>query len=52
MRLIGGILGILVAIVHIWTTVIGFQEGGTLGGILTLIFPILSEIYWVIKMIG
>lgn len=52
MRIIGFILGILVAIGHIWTTVIGFQEGGFLGGILSLILPFLSEIYWIIKMIG
>ena len=52
MKFIGWIFGILVVIGHIWTTVIGFQEGGFLGGILTLILPLLSEIYWVIKMIG
>jgi len=52
MKFIGWIFGILVAIGHIWTTVIGFQEGGFIGGLLTLIIPFLSEIYWLIKMIG
>lgn len=52
MRFIGNVLALLVAIAHIWTTVIGLQEGGIFGGILTFIFPILSEIYWVIKMFG
>ena len=52
MRILGFIFGVLVVIGHLWTTVVGFQEGGSLGGILTLILPFFSEIYWVIKMIG
>ena len=39
-------------ITHIWTVIIGFQEAGFFGGILTLILPFLSEIYWTIKMFG
>lgn len=39
-------------IVHIWTTVIGFTEGGFLGGILTFILPVLSEFYWLISTWG
>ncbi len=39
-------------ITHVWTTIIGFQEGGFFGGILTFIFPFLSEVYWMIKMFG
>lgn len=52
MRLIGMVLALLVAIAHIWTTIIGFQEGGIVGGVLSFMLPIMSEIYWVIKMIG
>lgn len=39
-------------IFHIWTTIIGFSEGGMLGGILTLFFPVIAEIYWMINMWG
>jgi len=43
----------LIAILfHLWTTVIAFNEGGFLGGILTLIFPVIGELYWMIKMWG
>lgn len=40
------------SIVHIWTTIIGFTEEGILGGILTFILPVLSEIYWLISTWG
>lgn len=40
------------SIVHIWTVVIGFTEAGILGGILTFIFPVFSEIYWLISTWG
>lgn len=46
---IGYILG---GIVHIWTVIIAFSEGGFLAGILSFIFPVLSEIYWVIRLWG
>lgn len=32
MRSIGMVLALFVAIAHIWTTIIGFQEGGIVGG--------------------
>ena len=39
-------------IVHIWTIIIAFTEAGLFGAILSLIFPFLSEIYWVIMLWG
>ncbi len=39
-------------IYHLWTAIIGFSEGGFLGGLLTLFLPVLSEIYWFFKMLG
>ncbi len=39
-------------ITHIWTVVIAFSQGGLLGGVVTLILPVLGEIYWMIKMFG
>jgi hypothetical protein len=39
-------------ITHTWTVVIAFLESGFWGGILTLIFPFISEMYWMIKMFG
>lgn len=47
--LVGYILGV---IVHLWTVIIAFSEGGFLAGILSFIFPVLSEIYWVISLWG
>lgn len=38
--------------VHIYTVAIAFQIFGLLGAIVTFIFPIISEIFWVIYMWG
>ncbi|NVJ46478.1 MAG: hypothetical protein HWE07_05095 [Cytophagia bacterium] len=43
---------ITATITHIWTVIIAFSESGIFAGILTFLFPFLSEIYWVIKMFG
>lgn len=45
-----GLFAITASITHIWTVIIAFSEGGFLGGIVTLILPFLSEIYWMIEM--
>jgi hypothetical protein len=37
------ILGILL---HLWTVYIAYSGSGLIGGILSFIFPVLSEIYW------
>ena len=39
-------------IFHVWTVVIAFTIGGFWWGVVTLIFPMFSEIYWMIKMWG
>lgn len=52
MRILSFIFGTLVSIGHIWTTIIAFKQSGIIGAILSLVLPVLSEIYWVIKMIG
>ena len=50
--LVYSIFPITAVIFHIWTTIIAFTEGGILGGILTLIFPVIGELYWLVKMWG
>ena len=47
-----GVFMITALITHIWTVIIGFSEAGFLGGIITLILPFLSELYWMFKMFG
>lgn len=39
-------------ITHVWTVIIAFQESGIIGGILTLLMPVLAELYWMFKMFG
>jgi hypothetical protein len=53
----GGFMGIgviaisvLGLIIHIWTIIIAYSFSGIFASILTLIFPILSEIYWFFKV--
>ncbi len=47
-----GLFAVTAIITHIWTTIIGFDEGGFWGGVATLFLPFLSEIYWTFKMYG
>lgn len=47
-----GIFAITSIITHIWTVIIAFSEGGIISGLFTFIAPGISEIYWMIKMIG
>lgn len=49
----GGIMGlagitasILGLVIHVWTIVIAFSASGLFAAVLTLVFPVLSEIYW------
>lgn len=44
------VIGILGLIIHIWTIVIAYNVSGLIGAIVTLIFPVLSQIYWFIKV--
>ena len=47
-----GLFTITATITHIWTVIIAFAEGGFWGGILSFLFPVLSELYWMFKMFG
>ena len=51
-RSIVGIWSITALITHLWTTVIAFSESGFFAGILTLVVPFLSELYWIVQMWG
>lgn len=53
----GGIMGlagiaaaILGAVIHVWTIIIAFSVSGFFLAVLTLIFPVISEIYWFFKV--
>lgn len=46
------VIPITAILFHLWTVVIAFSEGGILSGIITLILPVLAEIYWMVKMWG
>ncbi|MDI6790282.1 MAG: hypothetical protein QME44_06315 [Thermodesulfobacteriota bacterium] len=53
----GGIMGlawivasILGLVIHVWTIVIAFLLSGLFAAVLTLVFPVLSEIYWFFKI--
>lgn len=39
-------------ITHVWTVIIAFQVEGFFAGILSLVLPGLSELYWMFKMFG
>ena len=41
---------ILGVVIHIWTVVIAFLTSGLFAAVITLILPVLSEIYWFIKV--
>ncbi len=40
------ILGALGLIIHAWTVIIAYSVKGFLAAVITLAFPVLSEIYW------
>ena len=53
----GGIMGlswiaasILGLVIHVWTIVIAFSVSGLFAAVLTMVFPVLSEIYWFFKV--
>lgn len=56
MKAIAGTIGVIfivtATITHIWTVIIAFSEGGIFAGVLSLLLPFLSEIYWIFKMFG
>ena len=53
----GGIMGlawivasVLGLVIHVWTIVIAFLLSGLFAAVFTLVFPVLSEIYWFFKI--
>jgi len=45
-------MGILGLVVHVWTILIAFAASGLIGAVITLILPVLAQIYWFIKIWG
>ena len=43
-------ISVLGLIIHVWTIIIAYSFSGIFASILTLIFPVLSEIYWFFKV--
>jgi hypothetical protein len=50
MGLAGIVASILGLIIHVWTIVIAFIISGLFAAVITLAFPVLSEIYWFFKV--
>jgi hypothetical protein len=46
MGLVGLAASILGLVIHVWTIIIAFTLSGLFSAVLTLIFPVLSELYW------
>lgn len=40
------IMGILGLIIHLWTIIISLGEKGIIAALITLVVPVLAEIYW------
>ena len=41
---------ILGLVIHVWTIVIAFTISGLFAAVFTLVFPVLSELYWFVKV--
>jgi|SaaInlV_200m_DNA_5_1039737.scaffolds.fasta_scaffold10256_4 hypothetical protein len=53
----GGVMGmamlaasVLGLVIHVWTIMLAFSIKGLFAAVLTLIFPVLSELYWFFKV--
>ena len=46
------IASILAAVVHVWTVIIAFKISGFWAALLSFFFPIISQIFWLIKTFG
>ena len=40
------VMAILGAIIHVWTIVIAFAASGLFAAVLSLVFPVLAQLYW------
>jgi hypothetical protein len=52
MKILSSILIIAGSITHIWTAIIAFKVSGLFACILSILFPFISEVYWMIRMFG
>lgn len=43
---------LLAGLFHLWTIVIAYHRSGFLAAAVSFFLPVLSEIYWAIKLIG
>ena len=43
------IMGILGLVIHVWTILIAFAMSGLVGAVITLMVPVLAQIFWFIK---
>ena len=50
MGLAFAIQSVLGLVIHVWTVVIAYLTSGLFAAVLTLIFPVISEIYWFFKV--
>lgn len=39
-------MGVLGLIIHVWTVVLAYSVSGMFAAVISLIFPVLSELYW------
>lgn len=46
------IASVLAAVVHVWTVIIAFKISGFWAALLSFLFPIISQIYWAVKIFG
>lgn len=46
----GSLLGGLAFIIHAWTVFIAYAASGVIAAVLSLMFPVLSEVYWFTKI--
>ena len=44
------IMAILGAVIHIWTILVAFLASGLFAAVLSLIFPVLAQLYWGIRI--
>ncbi len=44
------IMGILGLVIHIWTIVIAFTTSGLVSAVISLMLPVVAQIYWFIKV--
>lgn len=46
----GLVMAILGAVLHVWTVVIAFLASGLVGAVITVVLPVLAQIFWFIAV--